>query len=388
VNSVKQPGRGNYLIKVAHLIDCYLSISEVFIYELIRGLNSVQNFIVARQMSNPELFPFEPLYYCQNNGGGRIKSILRRFFPGHPDGLHQAEPIIRDEGASLLHAHFGLLGVRTLFLKEKLDIPLITSFYGVDASRQARDPRYRKGFKTLFEEGDLFLAEGSAMKRRLIDLGCSPGKIRLQHLGVDVKRFDYVERRSPVKNSAVRVLFCGRFVEKKGLLDALKAVKIALEEGTPIELRIVGDGPLREEVDGYIDENFLSARVEVLGMLDHRSYRRELLKAHVLLQPSKTSTDGDTEGGAPTVLLEAQATGRPVISTTHADIPEYVRHGESGVLVEEGDTQNLARALQSLARDPDRRRDMGMLGRLHVLENYNISTEARKLEQIYMEVSR
>jgi colanic acid/amylovoran biosynthesis glycosyltransferase len=122
-------------------------------------------------------------------------------------------------------------------------------------------------------------------------------------------------------------------------------------------------------------------------MLDHDAYRQELTRAHILLQPSKTAADGETEGGAPTVLLEAQATGLPVISTTHADIPEYVKKGESGLLVDEGDVRGLAEALESLITQLDVRIGMGKLGRLHVVDNYNVSSEARKLEDIYEEIS-
>jgi colanic acid/amylovoran biosynthesis glycosyltransferase len=369
---------------VAHLLDCWLSISEVFIYELVRSLPAVRSIIVARQLANLHLFPFSPVHHV--NGRGRIEGFLERALGWPSNDLLRAEEYLRRESPRLLHAHFGLLGVKTRELAKYLGLPLITSFYGVDASKQAVDPAHREGFARLFLEGELFLAEGSAMRERLARLGCPREKIRIQHLGVDLARFTCRERKPPEAGAPLRVLFCGRFVEKKGLPDALAAVRQALDAGCPIAFRIVGGGPLQAEIERLIAEHSLAPHVTLAGILDHASYRRELEVAHVLLQPSRTARDGDTEGGAPTVLLEAQAAGLPVVSTTHADIPEYVSDGKSGILVDEGDVTGLARALEELARKPALLGKMGKEGRLHVEKNYDIGREARALERIYEEV--
>jgi colanic acid/amylovoran biosynthesis glycosyltransferase len=371
-------------VTVAHLLDCYLSISEVFIYELVRNLPTVRSIVVARQIANLDLFPFSPVHHT--NGKGRIANLLGRLTGESSKDLLRAEKYLRREAPCLLHAHFGLLGVKAGDLAKRLGLPLVTSFYGVDASKQAVDPAYAEGFAGLFRHGNLFLAEGSAMRQRLAHLGCPPEKIRIQHLGVDLVRFSYHERRPPHAGEPLRVLFCGRFVEKKGLLDALHAVRLALDAGCRIHLRVVGDGPLRGEVERSIVEKSLAPHVELTGMLDHGAYASELSRAHVMIQPSRTARDGDTEGGAPTALLEAQATGLPVISTAHADIPEYVHDGKSGMLVGEGDVSGLAWALEEFTARPELLGEMGKEGRHHVEEHYDITREAGKLECIYKEV--
>jgi colanic acid/amylovoran biosynthesis glycosyltransferase len=389
-----QPEGGPGTLKVAHLVDCFLARSEVFIYELVRNQTGVEKLVIARQVRNRELFPFEPLFHTDGGGNGNgsgegrgmVRRVVNRLSRGGRNDLLAALARLREEGPHVLHAHFGLLGVRALELRRRLGVPLVTSFYGVDASKQAREPGNRRGLGRLFREGDLFLAEGSAMKMRLAGIGCPPDRIRIQHLGVDPDRIGYIRRTFPLPGEAVRVLFCGRFVEKKGLPDALFAVKIARDAGVDVRFRIVGDGPLRREVEQLVEARGLGPHVEFLGMLDHAAYLRELASAHLLLQPSRTASDGDTEGGAPTVLLEAQASGLPVVSTTHADIPEYVRDGESGLLVEEGDVRDLARALLSIAGRPARLETMGLRGRQHVLERYHVRLEAEKLERIYREV--
>jgi colanic acid/amylovoran biosynthesis glycosyltransferase len=102
-----------------------------------------------------------------------------------------------------------------------------------------------------------------------------------------------------------------------------------------------------------------------------------------VLQPSRTASDGDTEGGAPTVLIEAQAAGKPVLTTRHADIPEIVRPGESAVVVPENDAAALGDALIDLLSHPERWRDMGSAGRRHVEAEHDIHRQMERLEALY-----
>ncbi len=109
-----------------------------------------------------------------------------------------------------------------------------------------------------------------------------------------------------------------------------------------LELRIIGDGESRAEVEQYIAEHHLEPYTRLLGYQPHQVFHEQLEEAHLFIQPSVTSENGDSEGGAPTVLLEAQACGVPVLATYHADIPEVVRDGESALLAPERDPESLA----------------------------------------------
>jgi colanic acid/amylovoran biosynthesis glycosyltransferase len=104
---------------------------------------------------------------------------------------------------------------------------------------------------------------------------------------------------------------------------------------------------------------------------------------HLLLAPSVTASDGDVEGGAPVTLIEAQATGLPVVSTFHCDIPEVVVDGKTGLLAPERDVSELARHLLILDRHSERLSEMGAAGRRHVEANYNASRQGSKLAQRY-----
>ncbi len=270
-----------------------------------------------------------------------------------------------------------------LNVKKKLGLPLITTFYGYDMSRLAQKRKWRIAYKNLFIEGDLFLVEGSHMKKSLINLGCPPQKIRIQHIAVDVNKFKYRERKLEAINDKIRILFCGRFKEKKGLIYGLKAIKIVVDKFPNLEFRIIGDGELKPEIENFIRKENMEKNVVLLGYQPHYVFSEEAQKAHILLQPSVTAQSGDNEGGAPTVLLEAQASGLPVVSTYHADIPEVVTDGKSGFLVQERNPAAIAEKLEYLIENPDLRVEMGKCGRKNIEKQHNIYKEVKKLEDIY-----
>jgi colanic acid/amylovoran biosynthesis glycosyltransferase len=103
----------------------------------------------------------------------------------------------------------------------------------------------------------------------------------------------------------------------------------------------------------------------------------------IIFQPSVTASNGDSEGGAPTILIEAQAAGMPVLSTDHADIPEIVLDGKTGLLAREGDVEDIAAKLQWLLQNRDKWREMGFLGREHVSKQHSIHDQIRLLEELY-----
>jgi colanic acid/amylovoran biosynthesis glycosyltransferase len=176
---------------------------------------------------------------------------------------------------------------------------------------------------------------------------------------------------------------CGRFVEKKGFEYGVRAFAQIRNEFPKAQLRIVGDGPLRPEIEGLVREHDLAERVLILGSLPYDAYAKEADKAHILLAPSVTAANGDSEGGAPTVLLEMQARGLPILSTRHADIPEVVADQVSGFLVPERDVKALSEKLVQLLAHPEQWDEMGRAGRAHMERQHDIVSLARELEGKY-----
>ncbi|MBI2303820.1 MAG: glycosyltransferase [Chloroflexi bacterium] len=298
---------------------------------------------------------------------------------GYPWTLGQA---IRQQGVRLLHAHFGPYGLYSLPLAQRFRLPLVTSFYGYDMTSLAREPAYRSGLDRLFNQGALFLVEGENARRTLIDLGCPPEKITVHPLGIDLERFPF-QSRSMDQNGEVKLLMCNRLVEKKGIPFALEALAQVAFSPPKVTMTILGDGPLREEITAMIQRLRLEDRVTLAGAVSYSRYREELYRHHIMVAPSVTASDGNTEGGAPTVLLEAQASGMPVLATYHADIPEVVKDGESGFLVAERDGDGLAERMRQLMNTPSLWQAMGEAGRRHMVERHNLETQNRKLEEIY-----
>ena len=368
---------------IAHITYSYLHISQTFIYNYITNFQKNKIILLTRETQNLELFPFQNLYCLP-----RFRRYsLRWTYDKICQKLLKKEPyfeyIIEKEKAKLIHAHFGPQGVQMLGVKKRLGLPLITTFYGYDMSKLAQKWKWQIAYKKLFKKGNLFLVEGRHMRKELIKLGCPPQKIKIQHIAIDINKFKYKERKLGDKDDKIRILFCGRFTEKKGLIYALKAVKIVIDHFPNLEFRIIGDGELRPEIENFIRKGNMETNVVLLGYQPHYVFIEEVQKAHVLLQPSVIAKNGDSEGGAPSVLLEAQASGLPVISTFHADIPEVVIDNKSGFLVPDRNTEALTEKLEYLIKNPSLWDEMGRYGRKHIEENHNICKEIKKLEDIY-----
>jgi len=370
-------------LQVAHFCPSYLPLSETFIYRYLTNFKEVTPTVFAGNFENLDHFPLShELYeYCHKRFTARwfVNGLGRRLFG--IDDLHR-KMIIRRNRVKLLHAHFGPTGFSLLKLKNALNLPLITTFYGYDMSSLPKLPQWQANYAELFSQGDLFLVEGNHMKKDLVALGCPEDKIRIQHIAIDTEQFAF-RPRLPKGDQEIVLLFCGRFTEKKGLIYALQAFANVHTKYPNIRFRIIGDGELRPDVEAYIDSNGLKDAVDLLGYQPQSAVAAEMACADIFVQPSVTAASGDTEGGAPTILLEAQAAGVPVLSTLHADIPEVVVDGHSAFLSKEKDWEGLSANLIYLIEHQDQWKQFGKAGRHHVIENYDIRNEVLRLESIY-----
>jgi glycosyltransferase involved in cell wall biosynthesis len=128
--------------------------------------------------------------------------------------------------------------------------------------------------------------------------------------------------------------------------------------------------------------------VSWLGFRPYHELPEFLAASHLLVQPSRTAKNGDTEGGHPTTIVEALAQGVPVVGTRHADIPFAVREGETGLLCAEEDVGALAAALETLHRDRDRLVRMSQVARKRTLVRHDPERLRRLRERIYREAAR
>jgi colanic acid/amylovoran biosynthesis glycosyltransferase len=281
-----------------------------------------------------------------------------------------------------IHCHFGTSGIRGMWLRKigALRGKLITTFHGFDATKYVLESGSHV-YDQLFEEGDLFLPISEFLKNRLVELGCQRDKIVVHRMGVDCSKFMFKPRMLRT-DKHVHLISIARLVEKKGLEYAIRAIGKMVGRGLHIEYQIVGDGPLRRQLEELVKRESLTDVVHILGWRSHDEVVHLLDEAHILLAPSVTGADGDQEG-IPVVLMEAMAQGLPVVSTLHSGIPELVEDSVSGFLVPERDIDGLAKKLRYLIEHPHLWPEFGRRGRECVEKNHNIEVLNSQLVEIF-----
>lgn len=200
------------------------------------------------------------------------------------------------------------------------------------------------------------------------------GKIRVVHCGVDGSFLGQAPSDPPDNQRLVSI---GRLSEQKGQLLLVEAAAKVARDGMPFELVLIGDGPMRAQLEQAIQRLGLNGTVRLAGWMDSEAIRRELLASRALVMPSFAE-------GLPVVIMEALALGRPVLSTAIAGIPELVRDGVNGWLVPAGSVGELAagirRVLSSSTAELAR---MGRAGADAVAQSHNAAIEAGKLAELF-----
>jgi colanic acid/amylovoran biosynthesis glycosyltransferase len=377
---------------VVHFGLRYLPLTENWIHSQVAGLRNVRTAFYALHGENRDLFPLATvrcLFDDLGEGALLYNRVWFKLFGRYPHFLRW----LRRDRPRVIHAHFGPRGWQFLDYAERAGLPLVTSFYGADAYRfPLEDPAWLGRYQELFTRGRLFLAEGPAMRRRLIELGCPPDKVRVHHIGVSLERYQYQARAA---DGPLRLMVCGRFEEKKGFPIAVAAVaRLREQSGREVTLTIVGDADRqgtmtieKQRIVSAIADAGLGDAVRITGYVPHEELVRLVYLHHVFLAPSIHAADGDAEGGFPVILTEVLGSGMPVVASDHCDIPEIVHDGRWGYIVPQNDPEALAGALERLLAEPQRWAEMGRDGRRHVEENYDIQRLSLELESIYREVA-
>ena len=288
--------------------------------------------------------------------------------------------VLDEARAQLLHIYFGHIAVHLLPLIRAWGKPSVVSFHGADVMVDLEKPAYRAATKEMLEAVRLVLVRSESLGRALIEIGCSPEKIRIQRTGIPVDEIPFRARAWPSDGAWKFVQAC-RLIEKKGLQTSLLAFAKFAARYPQSTFTIAGEGPLRAELEARARELGLGDKVSFPGFVSQTELRELFYGSHIFLHPSERGADGNQEG-VPNSMLEAMASGLPVFATEHGGIPEAIEHGKSGILVKEGDHEALARALLEAVAHPDQLTAMARNGADSVRQKFEqtrANAEARGL---------
>jgi glycosyltransferase involved in cell wall biosynthesis len=271
-------------------------------------------------------------------------------------------------------AVYGPTGAALFPVCRRIRLPLVTEFLGYDASHRSILRTHRKTYRPLLEQEAATVAVSGDIERRLYELGARPGSVHTIACGVDAHQFQGAE---PAANPPV-FLAAGRFVEKKGPHLTLLAFSRLLADVPDARLVMVGGGPLLASSYQLADALGIRDAVDFAGYLSHEALAERMRGARAFVQHSIIAPSGDSEG-MPVAILEAGASGLPVVATRHGGIPDAVIDGETGLLVDEGDVDAMADRMRRLALDPALAARLGAQARVHIAQHFEMSDTVGRL---------
>jgi len=360
--------------------------SETFIYQQAINPHVSPLLLAKRFVSSGPLVTdgFTCFTYKRTRWDGAVSNLLalagvdRYYQRGSINRLRQ---LLAGQRIDVIHAQFGFNAVRILPLAKLLQIPLVVSFHGLDASKLLRRRSYRNGLREVFDYVSAIVVCNPAMAQALPLTEQQQQKVRWIPYGINLQHFSG-ERAAKRGTSALNVLHVGRFVEKKGVPDLIRAFADVNRVNKEVVLHLVGNGPQEAEVRALVDRFHLGESVVFHGWKSPEEVKQLMAQADLFVLNSRVASDGDSEG-LPVGLLEAMAMSLPVVSTRHAGIPLEVEHGVSGLLVAEKDTSALSGAMLELLSNETQRLAFGQAARLRVEAQFTMEAMHQALLHCY-----
>jgi colanic acid/amylovoran biosynthesis glycosyltransferase len=368
--------------RILYYVDRYLPASQSFVAQQAKALTRYAPEVLAGKLiDSPSRaignFPVHDMSGSVAMRAGELAvKLVRMPMPG-------AIPPLRK--ASLVHAHFGKNGYVIAPLAAAAGKPLVTTFHGFDATYGGA-PRAAGGFNQarFFAHGRRQMAGWNSwniavsdfVAEKLKTLGFRDDRVLRHYIGIDTDQF----RLTPVERQPNRIVSVARFVEYKGhryIIDALAEVQ---QSGIAFEYIMVGQGPLREEVERYAQKRV--AHVRVIDKLSQPAIAELLATARIYVHGSVTLENGHAEAFG-LANLEAQAVGTPVVAFRSGGVAEAMIDGKTGNAVPERDTKAMAAAIAALLTDDAQWLSYSRNAAKMVTSHFDIRTQARLLEDYY-----
>ena len=298
---------------------------------------------------------------------GRRTDFLR-LYQGVYVGLR-----LREMGIGHVHAHFMGMAARTAFWIHRF-FPVTFSFTG-HANDIFAPRNFEIGLDKLVDTARVIVTVSDYAKKSLQERVPERADcICRMYNGLNLAEFG----RADFSSAPPLVLAVGRLIAKKGFADLIRACALLAERGKAFRCEIIGEGPLENELRGQIESLNLQNRVALSGARPLREVRQRLVAANIFVLPSVIDPEGGMDN-LPTVIMEAMATGLPVVSTRIGGISEMVVENETGFLVQSGDTMALAGGIEKLIDYRALARKLGQAGYERAQELFSIEKNVREL---------
>jgi len=276
------------------------------------------------------------------------------------------------KSCDIIHAHWTFSGLIGTFLKKIQRKSVVLTVHGSDINNIPQKGLLKKlSIHTLKNVGQI-IAVSSALKNKIADFGISTNKISVIPNAVNINDF----LAGFKDTNEFKILFVGRLVPVKGLEYLIEAMERVTKEIPQATLTIVGDGPLRKELEKVVEELSMQDKIRFAGMQPHSKIPKYMQEADLFVLPSLSE-------GLPLVLLEAMAASTPVVTTNVGGIPDAVIDGETGILIPSKNTDALSKAIVSLLGDRIKQKVMGEKARKNIEERFVWSIVVDETLKVY-----
>jgi colanic acid/amylovoran biosynthesis glycosyltransferase len=319
---------------VLHYVEHWLELSAGFVHAHVSRSRHRGVVVSHNRLEHRDAFPHRPLV--------SLHPLASRI-PAHRwprDRTRLLRLLARAYRVGVVHVHFGYVVGDVLDAVRRSDVRLVVSLHGSDVTAL---PRTQPGhYDEVVTVADAVIVPSRFLAGVAADLGFPTDRLHVIPAGIDTRFFT----PAPLPE-APTVTFVGRLVEKKGLDVLLRAWPSVVDAVPDAQLTVLGAGPLVDAVGAAGP----SVRYVVPDPQRRAEQVRDAIRsARVVVTPSRTAASGDAESLL-LVNLEAQASGRPVVTTRHGGIPEFVAVDESAIVVPENDAPALANALVRVLTD-------------------------------------
>lgn len=381
----------NFAPKVLVYTKHALPLSATFIRGQMLHLSEWKSVLVCRSIDNNGLDLSALKLRLLNNHSSILSRVLRRIRRTMKWASKSDLRVLREENGQVMHVHFGTEAVEVWPLARALGIPMLVTLHGYDINiykewweggcggGSMKD--YPSCLLQLSKNpGVQFIAVSKAIKKRAIEYGIPVEKIHVRYIGVDTSKFSPGPK--PIEERK-NILFVGRLVEKKGckyLLEAFLSIQDSFPEHS---LFIVGTGPLESELREFARSS--NIRAKFFGAQTNSEVKAIMDGSQVFCMPSITAANGDAEG-LPIVILEAQASGIPVITSARGGADEGIVSGKTGFSHAEKDIHAIQKLLAKLLLDEELLKAFSAAARINIKKEMDARSCARDLEAIYHKV--